>query len=224
MSCEVLAVPRRPQGRGHRRAQIPARADHQRYRQGAGAAMHAGLLTPQGKILFDFFVVPTGEEFLLDVAQDKAAELAEAARFLPVTGASRDRLGPRTRRGGGVGRNPSPGRRRHHLCRSAAGRAWLPRWSCPRAPRQLCSAASAATEEDYHALRIALGVPEGGRDYAFGDAFPHEALFDQIERRRFHEGLLCRPGGRLAHAASRHGAQALPAGRGRSRPCPLRAR
>ena len=29
---------------------------------------------------------------------------------------------------------------------------------------------------DYHAHRIALGVPEGGKDYAFGDAFPHEAL------------------------------------------------
>ena len=27
----------------------------------------------------------------------------------------------------------------------------------------------------YHAHRIALGVPEAGKDFAYGDAFPHEA-------------------------------------------------
>ena len=43
-------------------------------------------------------------------------------------------------------------------------------------------------EADYHALRIGLGVPEGGRDYAFGDAFPHEALFDQLNGVDFAKG------------------------------------
>ena len=33
-----------------------------------------------------------------------------------------------------------------------------------------------------------LGVPEGGRDYAFGDAFPHEALFDQLNGVDFKKG------------------------------------
>jgi folate-binding Fe-S cluster repair protein YgfZ len=37
------------------------------------SAIHAGLLSPQGKILFDFFVVPDGDGFLLDVAKDKGA-------------------------------------------------------------------------------------------------------------------------------------------------------
>ncbi|MBS7698315.1 MULTISPECIES: folate-binding protein [unclassified Chelatococcus] len=32
----------------------------------------------------------------------------------------------------------------------------------------------------YHAHRIATGVPEGGQDFAFGDAFPHEAMMDQM--------------------------------------------
>jgi folate-binding protein YgfZ len=45
-----------------------------------------------------------------------------------------------------------------------------------------------APESDYHALRIALGVPEGGRDYAFGDTFPHEALFDQLNGVDFAKG------------------------------------
>jgi hypothetical protein len=47
---------------------------------------------------------------------------------------------------------------------------------------------SAATENDYHAMRIAQGVPEGGRDYAYGDAFPHEALFDQLRGVDFEKG------------------------------------
>jgi folate-binding protein YgfZ len=45
-----------------------------------------------------------------------------------------------------------------------------------------------ATEEDYTAFRIGLGVPEGGRDYGFGDAFPHEALFDQLNGVDFKKG------------------------------------
>ena len=43
----------------------------------AQPAIHAGLLTPQGKILFDFFVVRTPDGFLLETARDKAAGLAD---------------------------------------------------------------------------------------------------------------------------------------------------
>jgi hypothetical protein len=40
-----------------------------------GNAIYAGLLTPQGKILFDFFVVEREGAFLLDCAKDRAADL-----------------------------------------------------------------------------------------------------------------------------------------------------
>jgi len=40
----------------------------------------------------------------------------------------------------------------------------------------------------YQAHRIALGVPEGGRDFLFGDAFPHEALMDQLHGVDFDKG------------------------------------
>ena len=33
---------------------------------------------------------------------------------------------------------------------------------------------------DYEAHRIALGVPRGGIDFSYGDAFPHEADMDQL--------------------------------------------
>ncbi len=45
-----------------------------------------------------------------------------------------------------------------------------------------------ASEDDYHAHRIGLAVPEGGRDYAYGDAFPHEALMDQLGGVDFRKG------------------------------------
>jgi folate-binding Fe-S cluster repair protein YgfZ len=48
--------------------------------QGA-AAIHAGLLSPQGKILFDFFIVPEGDGFLIDVAQEKTDELQKRLTF-----------------------------------------------------------------------------------------------------------------------------------------------
>jgi tRNA-modifying protein YgfZ len=41
---------------------------------------------------------------------------------------------------------------------------------------------------DYHAHRITLGVPEGGKDFAFGEAFPHEALMDQLNGVDFQKG------------------------------------
>ena len=43
-------------------------------------------------------------------------------------------------------------------------------------------------EDDFHAHRIALGIPEGGRDFAFDDAFPHEADMDQLGGVDFRKG------------------------------------
>ena len=39
--------------------------------------VYAALLTPQGKYLFDFFLVPDGDDVLLDVKADRAAALAQ---------------------------------------------------------------------------------------------------------------------------------------------------
>ena len=36
--------------------------------------------------------------------------------------------------------------------------------------------------------RVRLGVPEGGKDYAFGDAYPHEANFDLLHGVSFTKG------------------------------------
>jgi tRNA-modifying protein YgfZ len=59
--------------------------------------------------------------------------------------------------------------------------------------RAIVAAGDAAALADaepsaYHAHRIALGVPEGGKDFLFNDTFPHEALMDQLSGIDFDKG------------------------------------
>ena len=46
-----------------------------------GEACWAALLTPQGKILFDFLVVEQGDDTLIDCARDQLTELAKRFAF-----------------------------------------------------------------------------------------------------------------------------------------------
>lgn len=43
-------------------------------------------------------------------------------------------------------------------------------------------------EEPWQAHRITLGVPEGGKDFIYGDVFPHEADMDQLNGVAFDKG------------------------------------
>jgi tRNA-modifying protein YgfZ len=158
-------------------------------------ALHAGLLSPQGKILFEFFVVKSPDGFCLETARSKAAELAERLKMYKLRAdvAIKDASADYTVAAiwGGGGESPPTG----------IGPAPL-RFADPRlaalGQRELTTLrsdwalggedAQSATREEYHAYRIGLGVPEGGKDYAFGDAFPHEALFDQLHGVSFEKG------------------------------------
>jgi tRNA-modifying protein YgfZ len=158
-------------------------------------AVFAGLLSPQGKVLFDFIIsrdppiaeaAPSPENFLIDVAREHTQALVKRLSlyklraqvtisdeseqlnvlamwgsdpcFVCLLGYKDPRLAALGLRGIG---------KRHDMG---------------------CSNGTTASSEDYHAHRIALGVPEGGRDYTFGDAFPHEALFDQLHGVSFTKG------------------------------------
>jgi tRNA-modifying protein YgfZ len=151
-------------------------------------AIHTGLLTPQGKILFDFFIIKAGSDALfLDVVQTsadalikrltmyklRAAVTIEAAPGDLVIGAL---WGDAVRVPAGVVAYPDP-----RL--AAMGQRFIaPAGRVGEIP------ASNGPEAAYHAHRIALGVPEGGLDYAFADTFPHEALFDQLNGVDFEKG------------------------------------
>ena len=152
-----------------------------------GGAMHAGLLAPQGKILFDLFVVAGKEEFLVDAAKDKMAELIKQLGFYRLRSKVEMREEPDIKVAavwGGTPRLPEGAISYPDPRLAALG--W--RVLLPAATSVSELGCTDATEADYHAMRIKLGVPEGGRDYSFGDTFPHEALFDQLNGVDFKKG------------------------------------
>jgi folate-binding protein YgfZ len=147
-------------------------------------AIHTGLLSPQGKILFDFFIVKAPEGALLDVARDHATALAKRLTMyklrasVSIADVSADHaivavFGDDARfESGFVYHDP---RMAALGLRAIVVAGW--------------NADLATTEAaEYQSFRIGLGVPEGGQDYAFGDAFPHEALFDQLHGVSFSKG------------------------------------
>ena len=152
-----------------------------------GRAIHAGLLNPQGKVLFDFFVVAANGGYLLDVVKDKSGELTKRLSFYRLRAEVDIVDEPSLAISAAWGGEPHP-------CKDAVV------YPDPRLPelgfrlilRADTSAAelgcSPASEADYDTNRIRLGVPEGGLDYGFGEAFPHEALFDQLNGVDFAKG------------------------------------
>jgi folate-binding protein YgfZ len=58
-----------------------------------------------------------------------------------------------------------------------------------RAPKAAAETGADLVEAgEYEAHRIALGVPRGGIDFGYGDAFPHEADMDQFGGLDFDKG------------------------------------
>jgi folate-binding protein YgfZ len=158
------------------------------------AAIHAALLSPQGKILFDFLITPENGGYLLDVARDKAAGLVKrlamyklragvsiadaSAQYVVMALWGENVQSPGETKGTRAfadPRHPELGRR--ILAEAAFA-------------RDVASASNGtnATPASYHAHRIALGVSEGGKDYDFGDAYPHEADFDLLHGVSFVKG------------------------------------
>ncbi len=152
---------------------------------GSGQACFAGLLSPQGKILFDFFAVDAGETILLDCPAAQAADLLKRLGFYKLrakVSLSAAQWTVAAAWGDGAG----------EFLKSCAAVAFAD----PRLPalgfRGLIEAGNtpslSASLSDYEAMRIAAAVPEGGKDYAYGDAFPHEACFDRLRGVDFRKG------------------------------------
>ncbi len=150
-----------------------------------GGARFGALLTPQGKIISDFLVhLPVGEPeiFLLDVPRALAGDLIKRLTLYRLRAKIDLVLG-------------------EGLAIAAAwGDASLPEgvdaFADPRLPalgyRLLLSRAEAEVLEGdsaaYEAHRISLGIPKGGADFVYGDAFPHETDMDQLDGIDFKKG------------------------------------
>lgn len=158
-------------------------------------ALYAALLAPQGKILFDFLVVRTADGFLLDTARDRAGELARRLAMYKLRAAVEIRDVSADHEVGAVwdGAPAPPDTALGMLVYADPRLAALGQRVLARAGTTGVELAAAlgvpeAPAERYHAFRIGLGVPEGGRDFVFGDTFPHEALLDQLNGVSFTKG------------------------------------
>ena len=159
------------------------------------AAVHAGLLSPQGKILFEFFVVGLGGGLLLETARDRIPDLIKRLRMyrLRASVAVEDASGDFSVAAVWGGRFAAAFNATHFddPRLPALGMRWLVPCALLERLMQGRVQAGEAVQVDaseYHAHRIALGIPEGGKDYALGDTFPHEANFDLLGGISFTKG------------------------------------
>ena len=156
-----------------------------------GTARFCALLTPQGKIIADFFVTEApqadGGGFFLDIPRALAATLFEKLNLYKLR--AKVLIEDLTEILGVIAAWDGQGTTKD--CTTKQGLCYAD----PRLPalglRIMIAphhAAAAANDlgatlvdaEDYEAHRIALGIPRGGLDFAYGDAFPHEADMDQL--------------------------------------------
>jgi folate-binding protein YgfZ len=159
-----------------------------------GLGRFGALLTPQGKITVDFLIteVPAGHGggFLLDTPRALAKGLADKLGFyklrakVAVENLS-DSLGVMAVWDGEPAVNPD-------LTFADPRNAALG-WRI-LAPEELAPKVAALIAADlvdstaYDAHRIASGVPRGGLDFMYGDAFPHETNMDRLHGVDFDKG------------------------------------
>lgn len=152
-----------------------------------GHAVYAALLTPQGKYLFDFFLVDPGDgAILVDVAADRAAALAQRLRLYclrrdaRVTGDTG--LGVMLVWGG-----PSPQMPLAVADPRTAALGWRVYAMDPQAALT-ASGARPGCRRDYDALRVEHLVPESGIELIPDDSYILEANFEALNGVDFRKG------------------------------------
>jgi folate-binding protein YgfZ len=143
-----------------------------------GRPLYAALLSPQGKYLYDFFLIQTPEAILLDGEKERLPQLLQlltlyklrskvtlSSKEGAVTAAWGDAISP-------IGlpdpRLPALGFR---LYGEDAPTTW-----------------EKATPEAYDAMRLNLGVPDGSRDFLIDKTFLLEAHFEALHGVDFNKG------------------------------------
>jgi len=149
----------------------------------AGVARPGALLTPQGKILFDYLVFRNGDSGLaLDCRADIAADFAKRLTFYRLR--AKATIDVQIQNVGVIWHenDSSSSQTDSTLVRDA-------RFRTVDVERVYgASVQATASLEDWTRLRIENGIMESGPDYELGDAFPHDVLFDQIEGVGFRKG------------------------------------
>jgi folate-binding protein YgfZ len=141
-----------------------------------GEARPGALLTPQGKILFDFIVTRDGTAIRLETGVDQAEALVKRLTMYklraPVS------LTLTTPAAVGIRFEETSGGYRDARFAKADQEVY----------RIYGEEAAATGVEDYERLRIASGIAVSGADYALQDAFPHDVLMDKNGALSFKKG------------------------------------
>ncbi len=151
-------------------------------------ATQAALLTPQGKIFFDFLIYKVDGAFLIDTPKETLEDLLKRLTFyrlrakVDLEAVSSD-TAVFAIWGGDTGTLENAefaitDPRLDALGQRVIGKADLLE----------TSEASISDLRTYDAHRISLGVPEGLKDYAYSDIFPHDADMDQLGGVSFKKG------------------------------------
>lgn len=157
-----------------------------------GTARYAALLSGQGKLLFDFFVVPLAEGpeagCLLDCLRGQIPDLVKKLNLhklrVPIT---IEDMSASLAVAAIWGESAPDGFSGVAFADPRAEGLGL-RLIAP--PQSLAFATT--PQDDYEAHRTALGVPKGGIDFPYGDAFVHDADLDWLNGVDFQKG--CYPG------------------------------
>jgi len=157
-------------------------------------ASYAALLTPQGKIMVDMIVAELpaadGGGFFLDCPRALALTLVERFNFYKLR--AKVIVEDLSEVLGVMAMWDGAGETEYGLCYAdprlpALGmRCMLPPHLAAEAAADIGATLLDASE--YEAHRIALGIPRGGLDFIYNDAFPHEADMDQFGGIDFEKG------------------------------------
>jgi len=157
-------------------------------------AAFAALLTPQGKIIADFVVAEArpadGGGFFLDCPRALAPTLMQRLNFYKLR--AKVIVEDLSETLGVLAAWNGDATTEYGLCYAdprlpALGlRCMLPPHLAANAAADL--GATLVEPAAYEVHRIALGVPRGGLDFSYGDAFPHETDMDQLRGVDFDKG------------------------------------
>lgn len=156
-------------------------------------AVFTALLTPQGKIVVDFFVVAVGDEegggFVLDAPATLADDLAKKLGFYKLR--AKVEITPRPDLAVAIvlDQEPPADLGLVYLDPRHAGLGWRVVLPAEGAAAALEAAGAKLVDAAvWQGRRISVGIPEGGKDFIYGDTFPHEADMDLLGGVDFHKG------------------------------------
>ena len=143
----------------------------------AGSAIFTSLLTPQGKILFDFFVVDNGDDFLIDCHGDAAPALKKRLTLYKLRAKVSVEIDDA-------------------LCVTTSadalsaddGVAFVDPRLATMGWRAISKTAQGSESAAYHQRRIALGIPECGIDFNAEEMFLLDVNYDALNGVSYKKG------------------------------------